>query len=184
MASASKTPNLNLPQWVGTEKPERTDLNAAFDAIDTTVASHLAESVSLGNTPHGIVYETGIWTPTLTFGDASVGITYVQRSGMYVRNGNSISCGFVIELLDKGTSTGVAKITGLPFVESLYAGITLGETYEMTLPSGARDLYALVALSGLLLRTNTTSGVGVVSVTNANFNDGTRIRGYFTYIAQ
>lgn len=34
MASASKTPNLNLPQWVGTEKPERTDFNAAFDAID------------------------------------------------------------------------------------------------------------------------------------------------------
>ena len=52
MASASKTPNLNLPQWVGTEKPERTDFNAAFDAIDTTVASHLAEKatdVSLGH---------------------------------------------------------------------------------------------------------------------------------------
>ena len=37
MASASKTPNLNLPQWVGTEKPERTDFNTAFDAIDTAV---------------------------------------------------------------------------------------------------------------------------------------------------
>ena len=34
MASASKTPNLNLPQWLETEKPERTDFNAAFDAID------------------------------------------------------------------------------------------------------------------------------------------------------
>ena len=42
MASASKTPNLNLPQWVGTEKPERTDFNAAFDAID----DHVAESAS------------------------------------------------------------------------------------------------------------------------------------------
>ena len=42
MASASKTPNLNLPQWVGTEKPERTDFNAAFDAID----DHVAESTS------------------------------------------------------------------------------------------------------------------------------------------
>ncbi len=39
MASASKTPNLNLPQWVGTEKPERTDFNAAFDAIDGLVVS-------------------------------------------------------------------------------------------------------------------------------------------------
>ena len=39
MASASKTPNLNLPQWVGTEKPERTDFNAAFLAIDQAATS-------------------------------------------------------------------------------------------------------------------------------------------------
>ena len=37
MASASKTPNLNLPQWVETEKPERTDFNTAFDAIDDVI---------------------------------------------------------------------------------------------------------------------------------------------------
>ena len=45
MASASKTPNLNLPQWVGTEKPKRTDFNAAFDAIDD--ASALGTPVNL-----------------------------------------------------------------------------------------------------------------------------------------
>ena len=39
MASASKTPNLNLPQWVGTEKPERADFNAAFDAIDQALST-------------------------------------------------------------------------------------------------------------------------------------------------
>jgi len=39
MASASKTPNLNLPQWVGTEKPERTDFNAANSNIDTAIGS-------------------------------------------------------------------------------------------------------------------------------------------------
>lgn len=37
MASASKTPNLDLPQWVAEEKPERTDFNAAFLAIDGAV---------------------------------------------------------------------------------------------------------------------------------------------------
>ena len=45
MASASKTPNLNLPQWVGAEKPERTDFNAAFDAIDGSVGSPLLTEV-------------------------------------------------------------------------------------------------------------------------------------------
>lgn len=34
MASASKTPNLNLPQWVASEKPEMVDFNEAFGAID------------------------------------------------------------------------------------------------------------------------------------------------------
>ena len=39
MASASKTPNLNLPQWVATEKPERTDFNGAFNTIDGKLIS-------------------------------------------------------------------------------------------------------------------------------------------------
>ena len=49
MASASKTPNLNLPQWVGTEKPERTDFNAAFDAIDDASALGTPVSITLQN---------------------------------------------------------------------------------------------------------------------------------------
>lgn len=37
MASASKTPNLNLPQWVATEKPEMVDFNGAFNTIDGNI---------------------------------------------------------------------------------------------------------------------------------------------------
>ena len=39
MASTNKTPNLNLPQWVGTDKPERTDFNAAFSDVDSAIGS-------------------------------------------------------------------------------------------------------------------------------------------------
>lgn len=35
--AAAATPNLGLPQWVAAEKPERTDFNAAFLAIDGAV---------------------------------------------------------------------------------------------------------------------------------------------------
>ena len=38
MASAAKTPNLGLPQWVAGEKPERPDFNAALLAIDNKLA--------------------------------------------------------------------------------------------------------------------------------------------------
>ena len=48
MASASKTPNLNLPQWVETEKPERTDFNTAFDAIDDEFARRLLPTYLYG----------------------------------------------------------------------------------------------------------------------------------------
>lgn len=110
MASASKTPNLNLPQWVGTEKPERTDFNAAFDAIDTTVASHLAESVSQGN-PHGIdakadkslgttfsaTLENG-WTGTLNYKKNGVGIVTVAG---YIVPG-TVANGTVVATLPEG----------------------------------------------------------------------------------
>lgn len=46
MAAAAKTPNLNLPQWVATEKPERTDFNAALSAIDGAI---IVESGSNAN---------------------------------------------------------------------------------------------------------------------------------------
>ena len=78
MASASKTPNLNLPQWVGTEKPERTDFNAAFDAIDTTVASHLAESVSDG--VHGL----GVVTAYMTLLNSSTNGVLLTKQGSIV----------------------------------------------------------------------------------------------------
>ena len=61
MASASKTPNLNLPQWVETEKPERTDFNAAFDAIDDEFASLLE-----GGEVYQATLQNG-WTGTLTY---------------------------------------------------------------------------------------------------------------------
>lgn len=48
MSYSDKTPNLNLPQWVGTEKPERTDFNAAFTAIDAAIGG-IIESGSNAN---------------------------------------------------------------------------------------------------------------------------------------
>lgn len=37
MASTNSTTNYGLPQWLATDKPERTDLNTAFDALDTNL---------------------------------------------------------------------------------------------------------------------------------------------------
>lgn len=62
MASAATTPNLNLPQWVGTENPERTDFNAAFDAIDAEFWKYIY--------PVGCLFETtdSAFNPQTHFG--------------------------------------------------------------------------------------------------------------------
>ncbi len=53
MASTNKTELLKLPQWQDNDKLEMTDLNDAFEKVDTGFTTHLAEDVTQGN-PHGI----------------------------------------------------------------------------------------------------------------------------------
>ena len=121
MASASKTPNLNLPQWVGTEKPERTDFNAAFDAIDDHVAEsaskHITESGSNANGSY-IKFDDGtmicrVWNFTL------------DSTGWLVRQGDSLSkiWTFPMQFVDANinvsgsiTNTGTAQAWCTSFV--------------------------------------------------------------------
>jgi hypothetical protein len=60
-------------------------------------------------------YEEGTWTPNLRFGGNSVGITYNPRNGYYVKVGNLVTATCVINLSSKGSSTGIATISGFPF---------------------------------------------------------------------
>lgn len=57
---------------------------------------------------------TGAWTPGITFGGGSTGITYSNQIGEYMRIGNVVYISCVVTLSNKGSSTGVAVITGLP----------------------------------------------------------------------
>lgn len=61
------------------------------------------------------VYETGTWTPTITFGGGSTGITYTTQEGHYTRFGNWVSVHAYILLSAKGSDTGTALVNGLPF---------------------------------------------------------------------
>lgn len=67
-------------------------------------------------------YEESTWTPALTFGGGSTGLTYSSRSGTYVRIGNTVFIICSITLSAKGSSTGVARVTGLPFSTAVTPG--------------------------------------------------------------
>ena len=99
MASASKTPNLNLPQWLETEKPERTDFNAAFDAIDDHVST-FAKSLTLNGYqkyPSGLIEQWGSTTFPANSGGANIqlpiafpnGVLNIQATVTYISGGGS-----------------------------------------------------------------------------------------------
>lgn len=62
-------------------------------------------------------YAEGTFTPGIAFGGATTGITYsaAGQYGKYTRIGNIAYINIQIELTSKGTATGNASITGLPF---------------------------------------------------------------------
>jgi len=99
MASASKTPNLDLPQWLETEKPERTDFNAAFDAIDDLI-------------------ETGSFTPYFTIGNSTTGITHAYQQGYYYKIGKIVMVSILVGLSNKGSESGSVRIQGFPYAIS------------------------------------------------------------------
>jgi hypothetical protein len=60
-------------------------------------------------------YEEGTWTPALTIGGLTTGITYVTRSASYVKVGRIVYISLNIQLSSKGSLTGDVIITALPF---------------------------------------------------------------------
>ncbi|MSX01582.1 MAG: hypothetical protein F2813_00300 [Actinobacteria bacterium] len=68
---------------------------------------------------------TGAFTPQLKFGGNNVGMTYgASHSGRYTRIGRLVFAAIFVHLTAKGSSTGSATITGLPF--PVAAGPTAG----------------------------------------------------------
>jgi hypothetical protein len=60
-------------------------------------------------------YEEGTWTMGVAFGGASVGVTYTSNTGTYTKIGRQVMVNGIVVLSSKGSSTGDALLTGLPF---------------------------------------------------------------------
>lgn len=63
-------------------------------------------------------YEEGTWTPGLTFGGASVDMTFANQVGRYTKIGRAVIINGILTLSAKGSSTGAARVTGLPFANN------------------------------------------------------------------
>jgi len=79
-------------------------------------------------------YEEGTFTPGISFGNGTTGITYSAQTGYYTKIGNVVLFWIRVVLSNKGSSSGYARVTGLPFTASdpLYGGMSIGFSYNVT----------------------------------------------------
>lgn len=68
-----------------------------------------------------LTYEVGTWTPSLNFGGGTTGIAGTQV-GNYTKIGNRVFYTCEISLTNKGSSSGTAQISGLPFTSQNTTG--------------------------------------------------------------
>ncbi len=60
-------------------------------------------------------YQRGTWTPSITFGGNAVSVVYSAQDGSYTKVGDRVAFNCHVEISNLGSSTGDAKIIGLPF---------------------------------------------------------------------
>lgn len=109
----STSPSITTPTFVGDATLSTGNLiqGTANKGVNFT-----ANSAAAGKTSQLLnYYEEGTFTPTILFGGNGVGITYSTQIGRYVRVGRQVTVEGRIILTNKGSSTGVMTLRGLPF---------------------------------------------------------------------
>jgi hypothetical protein len=109
------------------------------------------------------------WTPVLSFGGASVGITYSTQSGIAFKLGRLVFMAFDITLTSKGSSTGQMAIAGLPYtVNASWVGNNGGPvvTSNMTYTGQLNLGYSLGTTTCFILNSASTASYAILADTN------------------
>jgi hypothetical protein len=115
-------------------------------------------------------YEEGTWTMGVSFGGASAGVTFANNTGTYTKIGRQVTVTGYANLTSKGSSTGAAAITGLPFTiaNTLSAYPSLSVHLDKVTFANQYSGYGVVGTTIIELREVTEAGVGT-AITDADF---------------
>ena len=123
-------------------------------------------------------YEEGTWTPTIEFSGNAVGVTYSGsgQQGDYTKIGRQVTVHAHFQLTSKGSSTGWARLKGMPFSVAVRGSGSLGyyDGFDSSL-DGAMQFLATTSTDIVLQE---TSSVNASSLADTHFSNTTRF--YFT----
>ncbi len=112
------------------------------------------------------------FTPTITFGGGSTGVTYGVQVGSMTRSGNRAHFTAVITLTSKGSSTGIVQIAGLPVnVNDVAAPSCSIFATNMTSGVGDTMLMASPGNASAIIRTYKMAAGVVAQLTDADFTN-------------
>ena len=169
MAEFLKMPKaVILPTLEKIEDPEIKKIFEEYNRVFSELVTAVYSDVSW--LYERLTVEEGTWTPTLNFNGGVVGITYTTQAGLYTKIGRMAILTAYILLSSKGTSVGMAIISGLPFTckddNGAYSAISLnlGDT------TFANAIQGIVAKNDnrLFLREISEGGVQT-NLDNTNF---------------
>ena len=130
-------------------------------------------------------YEEGTWTPSVTFGGGSTGQTGTF-AGFYTKTGNQVFATALINLTNKGSSTGTMGIAGLPFTSNsdsnyratstsvLWDNLATAYVYMLTLIPGSSTTMEFLAATA-------SSTTNAANPTQAAVNNTSVLRVSITY---
>ena len=133
-------------------------------------------------------YEEGTFTPGLSFGGGTTGITYGEANGTYTKVGRFVFCTMVMSLTNKGSSSGDVLITGLPYATQNTPSARGGGGFNYT--DAFANLNHIPVLYSVnnstevyVYQLNSSAGAGTRSddLTSTNFTNATTFRAYFSY---
>jgi hypothetical protein len=132
-------------------------------------------------------YEEGTWTPGIKFGSGTTGITYSSPvTGFYIKIGRLVYAFTRMVFTSKGSSSGVAVITGLPFTADAPATGAAGNVSFLGV--GDFNFTNIGYINGQINDGTTEAPLYKVStsgarteMTNSDFQDSTRFSPTFIY---
>jgi hypothetical protein len=145
--------------YIGSDNRGLLITNSAFSTLAIFTANGLTFNGDTAAANALDDYEEGTWTMGVAFGGAAVGVTYSENTGTYTKIGRQVTVNGYLVLTSKGSSTGAARVTGLPF--------TLG---------GSGGNYAAASLYFYKITfTNQFSGYGVINTTTVSLEESTTL---------
>ncbi len=104
--------------WTSGQPIARIFTQYDHDSLIDEVTTHKAENMTQGDSPHGLIYETGGFMPILYGGTTAGSPVYLNQDSSYLRLNNIVHVVIRIQISSKGGLVGDINIGGLPFASA------------------------------------------------------------------